>query len=58
MIVVFLVTMKLIADAIITNDSGKEEETCKMFLWKGMDNYSEHKELFLGDGGTINKAKN
>ena len=47
-----------VVDAIKKDDSDKEEEISKMFLWVTKDNYSGHKGLFCVDRGPINEAKN
>ena len=43
-------------DVLINDGSDKGEETCKMFWWKTINNYSEHKELFSVDNVPINEA--
>ena len=46
------------ADALISDNSDEEEETCLWFLWETMGNYSGCKELFSVDSGPINEAEN
>jgi len=46
-----------IADAIISDDSGDEEEILHQdFRWETMDNYKGHREVFSCDFGPRNGA--
>ena len=48
-----------IADAVIDDDSGDEEEILHQdFLWETMDNYIGHREVFSCDFGPRNGAEN
>jgi hypothetical protein len=48
-----------IADAVINDDSGDEEELLHQdFLWETMDNYTGHREVFSCDFGPRNGAEN
>jgi len=48
-----------VADAIINDDSGDEEEILhRDFRWETMDNYTGHREVFSCDFGPRNGAEN
>jgi len=48
-----------VADAIINDDSGDEEEIVhRDFRWETMDNYTGHREVFSCDFGPRNGAEN
>jgi len=48
-----------VADAIINDDSGDEEEILHRDLrWETMDNYTGHREVFSCDFGPRNGAEN
>jgi hypothetical protein len=49
-----------VADAIINNDSGDEDEICNNynFIWEGTDNYRGKRENFCGECGPRNGAEN
>jgi len=48
-----------VADAIISDDSGDEEEILhRDFRWETMDNYTGHREVFNCDFGPRNGAEN
>ena len=48
-----------IADAVINDDSGDEEEILHQdFLWETMDNYTGHREVFSCDFGPRKGAEN
>jgi len=48
-----------VADAIINDDSGDEEEILNRdFRWETMDNYTGHREVFSCDFGPRNGAEN
>ena len=48
-----------VADAIISDDSGDEEEILhRDFRWETMDNYKRHREVFSCDFGPRNGAEN
>jgi len=48
-----------VADAIINDDSGDEEEIFHLdFRWETMDNYTGHREVFSCDFGPRNGAEN
>ena len=48
-----------VADAIINDDSGDEEEILHgYFRWETMDNYTGHREVFSCDFGLRNGAEN
>jgi len=48
-----------VADAIIIDDSGDEEEILHGdFRWETMDNYTGHREVFSCDSGARNGAEN
>ena len=48
-----------VADAIVNDDSGDEEEILhRDFRWETMDNYTGHKEVFSCDFGPRNGAEN
>jgi hypothetical protein len=48
-----------VADAIINDDSGEEEEILHQdFRWETMDNYPGHTEVFSCDFGPRNGAEN
>jgi len=48
-----------VADAIINDDSGDEEEILhRNFRWETMDNYTGHREVFSCDFGPRNGAEN
>ena len=48
-----------VADAIINDDSGDEEEMLhRVFRWETMDNYTGHREVFSCDFGPRNGAEN
>ena len=48
-----------VADAIISDDSGDEEEILhRDFRWETMDNYTGHREVFSCDFGPRNGAEN
>jgi len=60
--VLAVVIMKLttaVADAIINDDSGDEEEILhRDFRWEIMDNYTGHRGVFSCDFGPRNGAEN
>jgi len=48
-----------VADAVINDDSGDEEEILhRDFRWETMDNYTGHREAFSCDFGSRNGAEN
>ena len=48
-----------IADAVINDDSGDEEELLHQdFVWEAMDNYTGHREVFSCDFAPRNGAEN
>ena len=48
-----------VADAIINDDSGDEEEILHQdFRWETMDNYTAHREVFSCEFGPRNGAEN
>jgi len=48
-----------LADAIINDDSGDEEEIFHQdFRWETMDNYTGHREMFSCNFGPRNGAEN
>jgi len=48
-----------VADAIINDDSGDEEEILhRDFRWETVDNYTGHREVFSCDFGPRNGAEN
>ena len=48
-----------VADAIISDDNGEEEEILHQdFRWETMDNYTGHREVFSCDYGPRNGAEN
>ena len=48
-----------VADAIISDDSGDEEEILhRDFRWETVDNYTGHREVFSCDFGPRNGAEN
>jgi len=48
-----------VADAIINDDSGDEEEILhRDFKWETIDNYTGHREVFICDFELRNSAEN